>query len=557
MDAARTLLTVTAALALAAGCGAPGADDAGESATTTGPSSDSDTDVETTSSTTSDEGTEGSTTDAPACELSSVGAVVPVGEGCCGCLCGSTGWSCAADTCLEADGTVATLGPEAGFFEVAPRAYVWAGQPGVSARSRIWYSFWPADTEPEARPLMLLFNGGPGASTGLLFGANTGPWSLDPQRSEGATPTADPWTRHFNLLYVDAPSTGFSYNLPRDDGTLAEVAIHADVDASAFVSVLLRFLARHPALQHNRVILLGESYGGTRGVLILQQLLEYEALIDGESVYQNEGVHGEIERHLAGLDPESCGAGVTRAQIAGQFGHLVSLQGVVAGLPQILEPGPPSPLCLPAGDPYHCDRPAEWLFGVLAEIAARLRTPALLGAALGVDPTTIAWMYADQRVGAYGREPVADEAAMAGIFGALGPSDAYYIDFNYAVQAPAAGSRNFWAEETADLFLRVIATVEALTTDARLDQVVAIQNLPGVLEARGDAVSAVSYDAAPRPGVERPGWFEVEYAPGWAPEGVSAREIRAPRYDHSGHAITLDESALLLADIKAWVDAGG
>ena len=46
-----------------------------------------------------------------------------------------------------------------------------------------------------------------------------------------------------------------------DDGTEVTVAIDPDQDASAFVSVVLRFLARHPAIEHNPVIVLGESYG--------------------------------------------------------------------------------------------------------------------------------------------------------------------------------------------------------------------------------------------------------------------------------------------------------
>ncbi|MCA9704592.1 MAG: hypothetical protein KDK70_01945 [Myxococcales bacterium] len=488
------------------------------------------------------------------CELSEVGAVIPVGDGCCGCLCGPTGWSCATDTCLEPDGTAAALAPEAGFFQLEPQAYSWLGQSRTSARSRVWYAFWPADDQPAERPLMLLFNGGPGAASGLLFGANTAPWSLDPQLSDSVVPTVQPWTQAFNVLYVDAPSTGFSYNLPLDDGTEIPVAIDADQDASAFVAVLLRFLARHPALQHNPVVVLGESYGGTRGVLILQQLLDYETLVDGTSPYQNETVHGEIERHLASLYPDTCGQGVTREQIAAQFGHFVSVQGVVAGFAQLGAPAPPSPLCIPGGDPYHCDRPLDWLFGVSAEIGARLRQPDLLDTALGVDPRTVAWMYADARVGAYGREQVADESAMVSTFGALGPSDAYYIDLNYAVTVPLPGSRDYWADEMADLFLRVVASVQTLTTDARLDTVVPVQPLASVLAARVRAVSSAVHDEAPRPGVDRPGWFQVEYVPGWAPDGVTMREIRAPRYDEAGHTVTLDEPELLLADILAWLD---
>ncbi|MCB9567086.1 MAG: hypothetical protein H6710_07745 [Myxococcales bacterium] len=427
--------------------------------------------------------TAGTTTGDAACELSTLGAVVPVGEGCCGCLCGASGWSCAADTCLTPEGTALALAPEAGFFQLDPYIYAWQGEARSSPRSRVWYAFWPADDEPAARPLLVLFNGGPGAASGLLFGANTAPWSLDPQLSDAATPTAQPWTQAFNLLYIDAPSTGFSYNLPLDDGTKITVALDPDQDASAFISVLLRFLARHPAIQRSPVILLGESYGGTRGVLILEQLLDYEALVDGASPYQNPSVHGEIERHLASLVPESCGRGVTREAIAGQFGRLVSVQGLVAGIAQLVEPVPPGPLCVVDGDPYHCDRPDGWLFDVMAEIGDRLRQPELLATALGVDPTTIAWLHADARVGAYGRDQVVDEGAMVSSFGDLGPGDAYYVAQNPAV-GPRPDARSYLDVEIGDLFLRAAATVEVLVTDARLDAVIYTPLLRAALAAR-------------------------------------------------------------------------
>ncbi|MEM9460565.1 MAG: hypothetical protein AAGF11_40730 [Myxococcota bacterium] len=538
--------------------GSTGASTTGGATTSTGELSQ--TGIESSGAESTTDGTSGAvdstgstSTGSTACELSEVGAVMPVGDDCCGCLCGASGWSCSEDTCLLPEGTADGLAPEAGFFELMSYPYAWEDLARTSARQRVWYSFWPADDEPSTRPLVLLFNGGPGSSTGLLFGSNTAPYTLDPERTDSVMPTDLPWTQQFNLLYVDAPSTGFSYNLPLDDGTQIPVSIDPEQDASAFISVLLRFLARHPALQYNPVIILGESYGGVRGTLMLQQLLDYETLVDGVSIYQNESVYGEIERHLAGLYPETCGVGVTREQVAAQFGHFVSVQGVVAGAPQLTEPFVPSPLCLPGGDIYHCNRPDGWLFGVSAEIGARLRQPDILDTVLGADPRTIAWMHADARQGAYGREVVADESEMVSIFGPLGPGDAFYVDLNFAVNSPLPGSRNFWANDMADIFLRVVAGADVLATDARLDTVVPVQTLAPVLSDRVMAVTSVVHDLAPRPGVDRPGWFQVEYVPGWAPDGVTMAEIRAPLYEEAGHTVPLDDPEFLLEDITAWL----
>lgn len=549
-------LAGTVALLLTGGCG-DGHDPMGELDTTDGSSS---TTAEASESSGEPEGStgvdgstdDGSTTSDDVCGHGEIGAVVPVGEGCCGCLCGETGWSCSQDTCLQADGTAAGLAPEAGFFEIESYEYEWHGSNQMSARSRVWYSFWPADDEPESRPLVLLFNGGPGAATGLLFGSSTAPFTLDPQLTETVGRTAAPWTEAFNLLYVDAPSTGFSYSLPPPSGHFIPVGIDPDQEASVFISVLLRFLARHPEIQHQPVVILGESYGGTRGMLMLEQLLDYETLVDGASIYQNPSVHAEIERHLASLYPETCGLGITREQVAAQFGHFVVVQGLVAGFPQLTLPGTESPLCLVGGDPYHCDEPDGWLFDVIAEIGDRLRQPDVLQTVLGVDPTTIAWMHADARVGAYGREVMADESAMISVFGALEPGDAYYVEHNDAVMVPQLGTRDFWAEEMADVFLRTVATVETFMTDARLDNAIRTYLLPPLLEARAEAVVSAVHDEAPRPGVDRAGWFRIEYAPGWAPDGVATRELRVPRYDEAGHTVTLDDPELLLEDLVAW-----
>nr|MCH9684897.1 S10 family peptidase [Deltaproteobacteria bacterium] len=376
-------------LAIATGCADPGTplapDDDDPAAT------DSEQEPPETSATTggaidsSDDAAESTTAEPVDCDFDDVGIVVPTPDGCCGCTCGETRWSCSADTCLTPDGTAEALAPEAGFFELAPYEYSWNGAAKTSARSRVWYSFWPADDQPQQRPLMILFNGGPGSSTGLLFGSNTAPFTLDPQRTDSVAATERPWTEGFNLLFVDAPGTGFSYDLAQPDGTTQSVGIDPDRDASAFISVLLRFLARHPALQSNQIVILGESYGGTRAMLMLEQMLDYETLIDGTNPYQNPSVYAEIRRHLASLEPDGCGDGWSRDEIASQL-RFVSVQGLVAGYGQVFGPASTSSSCIPGGDVYHCDRPDGWLWGIAAQIADRLRQPAVLDTVLGVDP---------------------------------------------------------------------------------------------------------------------------------------------------------------------------
>src|SRR5262245_14597516 len=109
------------------------------------------------------------------------------------------------------------MSDEAGFVEIEPVTYAihhdGTRTEMTSGRARLFYAFQAADDRPEERPLAVIFNGGPGAATGILFGFSTARQTLDPARSGGALvgPNAASWTRFANLLYVDARGTGFSY----------------------------------------------------------------------------------------------------------------------------------------------------------------------------------------------------------------------------------------------------------------------------------------------------------------------------------------------------------
>src|SRR6185295_17616128 len=111
----------------------------------------------------------------------------------------------------------------------------------------LWYAFQPADAAPDERPLAILWNGGPGAATGILFGYGTARASLDPAVNGGAAVGLDPssWTRFANLLYVDARGTGFSYGLA--DGMDDEARRAAEFDVRNFNPLLdARSRARRP-----------------------------------------------------------------------------------------------------------------------------------------------------------------------------------------------------------------------------------------------------------------------------------------------------------------------
>ena len=127
----------------------------------------------------------------------------------------------------------------------------------------------------EHRPVVFLFNGGPGgASNTLMFGA-VGPERL--QRFDSAA-LANPDIAlvaneetildSADLVFIDAPETGFGRPLPGSD---PETFRSVDGDSSAFTQVILRWLADHGRLA-SPVYLAGESYGSIRAVMVTRDL---------------------------------------------------------------------------------------------------------------------------------------------------------------------------------------------------------------------------------------------------------------------------------------------
>lgn len=248
--------------------------------------------------------------------------------------------SSAASSALEG-----TLHSEAGFYEIEPISFDLRHPGGVldfiSSRIRLSYSFHPAVRAPTTKPLFVFFNGGPGCSTceGLLS-LNTAPMTLDQERTGSRFIKKNPfsWNELGNLLYVDAPNTGFSYNLMRNVSSPKRRAAEFDaqnfnpfIDAAQFARFLLRFLTAHPDLAANPVILVGESYGGVRSAVLLNLLLFYGSYRDGRKTYHDPTLADEIELYLAHVFPEESQRPIPPATIVRQFGRQILIQPLLAG----------------------------------------------------------------------------------------------------------------------------------------------------------------------------------------------------------------------------------
>ncbi|HEX4341281.1 MAG TPA: hypothetical protein VH062_35470 [Polyangiaceae bacterium] len=144
---------------------------------------------------------------------------------------------------------------EAGFIDVP------AGAVSLLYAERLFYSFHPADAQPEKAPLLVFVNGGP--TTEVLLPYGTGPRTLDPDAPSTAPPRPNPntYTRFANLLYLDQRDLGFSYAtepIRCGDAPTKE----SITTASDLVFAALAFLDGHPALRANPVAFVGESFGG-------------------------------------------------------------------------------------------------------------------------------------------------------------------------------------------------------------------------------------------------------------------------------------------------------
>ena len=510
------------------------------------------------------------------------------------CECVAATWQCEC--------TPAT--PEAGFTTLEPHDYA-IGLPGdpptplsASGHRQFW-SYRPADTNAWSAPLFVFFNGGPAVSSAMLLGLNIGPKTFAPPATAGADLADNPhsWTRLGNLLWIDAHQVGFSYSVlddPSDllarQAALGFANFNSYLDAADFVRVLLRFLAEHPELRDNPVVIVAESYGGTRAQLMLDMLLHPQAYASGERRLIDPTLVGEIAAHhlarFGEVEPEP-------ATIAEQFGHQVLIQPALTGLRQQTSAGalfelPDSPIealaselgldylgcaeqqgpCSPydnaqqfvasAGrSPYDTRAPSSWLNDLFTLTNARCNDAAALGELLGValgdieglGPSSRAQAWRLTQLDAYPSDAEAGDLDDA--LGALAPWDRYFLVFEVGALNRFRGydARVLEVDPADPHFgehlLRNLLWVDTMITAASYDVVVYTPALPDALRQYDDLVAAI--EVAPEQ-------WTIDYRSDafaqWPAPG--SREVYVPSYAAS-HAVSLDAPEQLLADVEAWL----
>lgn len=432
------------------------------------------------------------------------------------------------------------LDAEAGFIEVD-------GASCGSPRARLFYSFRPADEAPGTKPLLVLFNGGPGYPTSLgLLAYGTGPKTLRIPASgapEAATFEDNPssMTRFANLLYIDERDTGYSYLLgsPPSPPSPADCPEEDFVarDAADFVRVLLRFLEAHPPLLAQPVVLVGESYGALRALSMLERILHHAE--------DDDELATEVRLHLERAFPAHTGIFLPR-DVARQFGHLVSIQGALVSDVHLQACPPP-----PEGhDHYNSSKPDGWSTAV-SERALRLHAESADTAELfGVHPRDVVGLSPHDRKGGFRsitdpldedpledslRERLAAQAVHEGLsqeLGELAADDAYF----------RFGSHSAWTFEGDEPLMRVQPYVHVFATRAVFDHAICLDPL---LEASSMVLRTDLDEGAQRPGRAWP------RDPGRVC-GCSSSPLRVATYE-AGHELTVTHGAEFTEDVEAWL----
>jgi pimeloyl-ACP methyl ester carboxylesterase len=422
-----------------------------------------------------------------------------------------------------------------------------------SASARLFYRFVPADADAKDKPVLVLFNGGPGATSMLIMAFGTGPTTLDVhQPAAAAQPNPNSLSQLANLLYIDARNTGFSYQVdepgyPRDVALGAD-SLNAFVDAADFVRVILRVLAAQPALRNNPVALVGESYGGERAGLVLS------LLFDGQwTKTLGHELGEEIDSHFAAvfptLSPEQRSAEVR----ALQFGWQILIQPLVAGL--WFQKQGPAVAC--KGDTRltaaECAKPFEMLY-------QQLGTQDGFTALMGRAPDRVPELRADERGAAFrclgdcdvgllcGCSPPPESKGLEATLGGLAAGDRYFMESaRYAGADWTQGFSAFDQDRCVDSFLLAARYARTLITDAAYDAILPAANIvPAFQSVASDSAHGLAGASA---GQEQ---FVLQYraTDAW---DAGSRVVLNPRFSASGHSVPLDEPARFFEVVRGFL----
>jgi len=166
------------------------------------------------------------------------------------------------------------------------------------ATARMFYvAYFKKDASGSRRPLMFLYNGGPGSATMWLHLGTFGPRRVvvPDTKHQAAAPYSVVENQYSlldvcDLVFIDAPGTGLSRTFGKEK---AKAFYGIDADGHAFARFIHRFLSKYDRWNSPKY-LFGESYGTPRsavlaadlrdvdlnGIVLLSQILSFDNSVD-------------------------------------------------------------------------------------------------------------------------------------------------------------------------------------------------------------------------------------------------------------------------------------
>jgi len=133
-------------------------------------------------------------------------------------------------------------------------------------------SYLRTDDGNSQRPIMFVWNGGPGSATSTLHLECFGPYCICKDGQEnpvyGLEVEADTVLDICDLVYIDPVGVGYS-RLLREDAAKSYFSVEGDASSVAFV--IINWLKRHHRW-NSPIYLCGESYGTIRSCRVLEEL---------------------------------------------------------------------------------------------------------------------------------------------------------------------------------------------------------------------------------------------------------------------------------------------
>jgi len=432
----------------------------------------------------------------------------------------------------------------AGFLDLAPRNVLLNGRAlSLSATSRIFFNFRPAQQEAATRPTIILFNG---FASDVVRAFGTGPNSV--QRDGSVGPNPDSLTRFANLLYLEPRQAGFSYDVL--DGRAASATDCSQdvfseyVDAADVLLASLQFMNGHSALK-GPVYWMGESYAGVRISWILAYLRQAWPL----APYQDESLRMALatvdrDRYLSGqilLQPWLVGAA-----------HAIAIREACLGATLLtrVQGSVPSPCsvddactCANANSrsPYdYAVTKQEQNDRLFAADSAQV-SPADAEALYGVRFEDIAGLSGGERGRGFkcsvADDETPDQSALISLLGALPDGQSYNLAYSPLTTGKGSTNPDWRAQNwVGAAFLDNAQHVPTFITDGQRDLVVPEVALAPALQAVAGAV-AVTESA-------------TELTLGFA---SGARAVSIRHYPNSGHMITMNEPQAFALDLSAWL----